>query len=89
MHVPAGDALHYSDGSHRWVPADPAADPEGWRRVIEAHIQEAAAAGGCDAPRQRARPRPASGSPGWGRVRGVRSGEGRGVRSGEGPASAA
>jgi hypothetical protein len=39
----APDQLHYSDGSHRWIPPWPEGDEDrdlGWRRTVEAHIEE-------------------------------------------------
>ncbi|MEV1288011.1 hypothetical protein [Micromonospora sp. NPDC049679] len=55
MQGPAGDALHYTDGAHRWVPSDPTTSVDAWRAMIAAHVDEAALLGGCDVARQRQR----------------------------------
>lgn len=31
------DQLHYSDGSHRWVPADPRTNPDAWAAKVREH----------------------------------------------------
>lgn len=46
--TPAGDDLHYSDGTHRWVPLDPSVCVEAWAKTVRAHQEEAKDAGGCD-----------------------------------------
>jgi hypothetical protein len=36
---PGDEVYHYSDGSHRWIPPDPAYDQKTWNEQVRQHQQ--------------------------------------------------